>query len=70
MGVVRFMNVLKMTRFNPVCSLEHKNPTELQLGVFKILVEAVCGTTAADGVQDYIPYIGKFSLLKNFRGCQ
>ena len=29
------MNVLRMARFNSVCSLEHKNPTELQLVCLK-----------------------------------
>ena len=33
---------------------EAQKPNRAAAGVFKILVEAVCGTTAADGVQDYI----------------
>ena len=31
-----------------------QKPNRAAAGVFKILVEAVCGSTAADGVQDHI----------------
>ena len=33
---------------------EAQKPNRAAAGVFKILAEAVCGATAADGVQDYI----------------
>ena len=33
---------------------EAQKPDRAAAGVFKILVEAVCGATATDGVQDYI----------------